>query len=83
VVLSPKLLHHLQVLEELLAPRGGAAGTPARARAIYELANAGVLEDFTGNSKDDITRELEKMSVSSSAESELAALKARRAGEQQ
>jgi len=55
----------------------------ARASAIDELANSGVLEDFTGNSKDDITRELEKMSVSSSAESELAALKARRAGGQQ
>ena len=52
----------------------------ARASAIDELASAGVLDDVTGESKDDITRELEKMSVSSSAESELAALKARRGG---
>ena len=52
----------------------------ARASAIDELANAGVLDDVTGDTKDDITRELEKMSVSSGAESELAALKARRAG---
>ena len=55
----------------------------ARAGAIDELASAGVLDDITGPAKDDITRELEKMSVSSSAESDLAALKARRAGSQQ
>ena len=55
----------------------------AKAGAIDELASAGVLDDVTGESKDDITRELEKMSVSSSAQSELAALKARRAGSQQ
>ena len=53
----------------------------AKAGAIEELAGTGVLEDFTGNSKDDITRELEKMSVSHDAEDELAALKARRSGE--
>ena len=52
----------------------------ARASAIDELASAGVLDDVAGGSKDDITRELEKMAVSSSAESELAALKARRSG---
>ena len=52
----------------------------ARASAIDELAEAGVLEDFTGESKDDITRQLEKMSVSQSASDELAALKARRSG---
>ena len=52
----------------------------ARASAIDELAEAGVLGDPVGGGKDDITRELERMSVSSSAESELAALKARRAG---
>ena len=51
----------------------------ARASAIDELAESGVLSDFAGGGKDDITRELEKMSVSSSAETELAALKARRA----
>ena len=55
----------------------------ARAGAIDELVEAGVLEDAGGGTKDDITRELEKMSVSSGAESELAALKARRAGVQQ
>ena len=52
----------------------------ARASAIDELAESGVLSDVTGDTRDDITRELEKMSVSSSAESELAALKARRSG---
>ncbi len=52
----------------------------ARASAIDELAEAGVLGDPVGGGKDDITRELERMSVSSSAETELAALKARRAG---
>ncbi len=52
----------------------------ARASAIDELASAGVLDDVAGGSKDDITRELEKMAVSSSAETELAALKARRSG---
>ena len=50
----------------------------ARAGAIDELVEAGVLDDAVGGSKDDITRELEKMSVSSGAETELAALKARR-----
>ncbi len=52
----------------------------ARASAIDELVEVGVLGDFAGDGKDDITRELEKMSVSSSAEDELAALKARRSG---
>ena len=55
----------------------------AKASAIDELAEAGVLDDFAGGSKDDITRELEKMSVSSSASTELEALKARRAGSAQ
>ena len=54
----------------------------ARASAIDELASIGVLEDAGGAAKDDITRELEKMSISSGAESELAALKARKAGSQ-
>ena len=48
----------------------------AKAGAIDELANAGVLGDITGDNKDDITRELEKMSASQGAEDELAALKA-------
>ena len=55
----------------------------ARASAIDELVSVGVLEDAGGGAKDDITRELEKMSISSGAESELAALKARRAGGRQ
>ena len=48
----------------------------AKAGAIDELVNSGVLDDVAGGSKDDITRELEKMSASQSAEDELAALKA-------
>jgi len=52
----------------------------ARASAIDELASAGVLDDGLGESKDDITRELEKLSVSQSADDELAAIKARRSG---
>ena len=52
----------------------------AKAGAIDELVSSGVLGDMTGSSKDDITRELEKMSVSQGAEDELAALKARRSG---
>jgi len=52
----------------------------ARASAIDELASAGVLDDGLGESKDDITRELEKLSVSQSAVDELAAIKARRSG---
>ena len=52
----------------------------ARAGAIDELVSTGVLEDAGGTTKDDITRELEKMSVSSGAATELAALKARRSG---
>ena len=52
----------------------------ARAGAIDQLVSTGVLEDAGGTTKDDITRELEKMSVSSGAATELAALKARRSG---
>ncbi len=46
----------------------------ARAGAIDELANAGVLEDFTGGG-DDISRELEKLTASQNVEDELASLK--------
>ncbi len=46
----------------------------AKAGAIDELVEAGVLEDPTGT-RDDIDRELAKISVSQSVESELAALK--------
>ena len=51
----------------------------AKAGAIDELAEAGVLDDLTG-SRDDIDRELAKISVSQSVESELAALKGGSAG---
>ena len=48
----------------------------ARAGAIDELAEAGVLDDPIGGSKDDISRELEKLTASTNVEAELAALKA-------
>jgi phage shock protein A len=48
----------------------------ARAGAIDELAEAGVLDDPLGGSKDDISRELEKITASTNVEAELAALKA-------
>lgn len=48
----------------------------ARAGAIDELAEAGVLNDSLGGGQDDIDRELSKISASASVESELAALKA-------
>ena len=49
----------------------------ARAGAIDELAEAGVLNDsLGGGGQDDIDRELSKLSASASVESELAALKA-------
>jgi phage shock protein A len=47
----------------------------ARAAAIDELMEAGTLEDLTG-SKDDIDRELTKISTQGNVESELAKLKA-------
>lgn len=47
----------------------------ARAEAIDELMQAGTLEDLTGG-RDDIERELAKISAQSSVESELAKLKA-------
>jgi len=46
----------------------------ARAGAIDELVNTGVLEDFTGGG-DDISRELEKLTSSQNVEDELASLK--------
>ena len=52
----------------------------ARAGAIDELVATGVLDEGIGGSKDDITRELEKMAVSQSAADELAAIKARKRG---
>lgn len=47
----------------------------ARANAIDELMEAGTLQDLTGG-KDDIDRELSKISTKSNVESELARLKA-------
>ncbi len=47
----------------------------ARAAAIDELMEAGTLEDLTGN-KDEIDRELSKISTQNNVESELARLKA-------
>src|SRR5271157_257738 len=47
----------------------------ARAEAIDELMEAGTLEDLTGGSKDDIDRELSKITKRSNVESELSMLK--------
>ena len=47
----------------------------ARAGAIDELVEAGVLDDPVGGSKDDISRELEKLTSATNVEAELAALK--------
>ena len=46
----------------------------ARAEAIDELMESGTLQDLTGG-KDDIDRELSKISTQSNVESELAGLK--------
>ncbi len=46
----------------------------ARAGAIDELAQAGVLDDFTGT-KDDLSRELEALTSAQNVEEELSALK--------
>lgn len=48
----------------------------ARAGAMDELLASGVLEDATGSTKDDITRELESLSSTSDVENELARMKA-------
>ncbi len=47
----------------------------ARAGAIDELINSGVLDDASGTAKDDIAAELERMSSSSEVELELARMK--------
>ena len=47
----------------------------ARAGAIDELASVGILDDFTGNQQDDISRELEKLTSAQNVEDELSALK--------
>jgi phage shock protein A len=52
----------------------------ARAGAVDELIASGVLEDQTGQSKDDITLELERLASTSDVESELAQMKAQLTG---
>ena len=52
------------------------AAMQARAGAMDELLASGVLEDATGSTKDDITRELEALSSGSDVENELARMKA-------
>jgi len=49
----------------------------AKAQALDEMIDSGVLTDYTSN-KDDIEGELEKMTVKSSVDQELAKLKAER-----
>lgn len=48
----------------------------ARASAIDDLVEAGTLEDLTGEKKDDIDRELAKISKQNTVDAELARLKA-------
>ncbi len=52
----------------------------ARAGAVDELIASGVLEDQTGQTKDDITLELERLASTSDVESELAQMKAQLTG---
>lgn len=52
----------------------------ARAGAMDELLASGVLEDATGSTKDDLTRELEALSAGSDVEDELARMKAQLGG---
>lgn len=50
----------------------------AKSQALDEMINSGVLTDYTSN-KDDIEKELEKITVNGSVEEELAKLKAEKA----
>ncbi len=52
------------------------ANMQARAGAIDELMASGALEDFTGTTKDNLTRELEAMASENDVESELASMRA-------
>ncbi|WP_026926764.1 PspA/IM30 family protein [Granulicoccus phenolivorans] len=56
------------------------AAMQARAGALDELMASGALDDVTGSTKDDITRELEALSSSSDVEAQLAAMKAQIGG---
>ncbi|QGF24197.1 PspA/IM30 family protein [Raineyella fluvialis] len=47
----------------------------ARAGAVDELLASGALDDFTGSTQDDLTRELDQLASTSQVENELAALK--------
>jgi phage shock protein A len=49
----------------------------AKAMALDDMINSGVLTDYTSN-KDEIERELEKITVQSSVDEELAKLKSER-----
>jgi phage shock protein A len=49
----------------------------AKSQALDEMINSGVLTDYTSN-KDEIERELEKITVQASVEEELAKLKSER-----
>ena len=50
----------------------------AKSQALDEMIDSGVLTDYTSN-KDDINKELEKITVKDSVEEELAKLKAQKA----
>lgn len=52
----------------------------ARAEATDELMASGVLDDMTGSTKDDLTRELEAMASTNAVEDELARMKAELGG---
>ena len=52
------------------------AALRARGSAIDELLESGALDDFTGTTKDSLTRELDAISAAASVEAELASLKA-------
>lgn len=52
----------------------------ARASAVDELLATGALDDPTGSTRDDITRELDALATDSSVESELARMKAELTG---
>jgi hypothetical protein len=56
--------------------RPGAARFTARAGALDELLQSGVLEDVGGDGTDDIQQELDKAGTSADVDRELAAMKA-------
>ena len=80
-----KIKENLTGISEEMADVGVAMNTAedktaqmkAKAQALDEMIGSGVLTDYTSN-KDDIESELEKVSVKSSVDEELAKLKAER-----